>query len=647
MIPRRVLYYGADQPLPLQRSLHAGPLTMVYDVDPAFGGNLRYIRLGDREVLRRVYVAVRDEDWGTIPATLSNLQVEAGDDAFHITFDVTHRQGEIDFFWQGVISGDAQGQLSFAMEGEARSTFLRNRIGFCVLHPMRECAGQPCAVEHTDGSIEHGEFPEFIAPHQPFLNVCAISHSVFPGISATVRFHGDIFEMEDQRNWTDASYKTYSTPLALPMPVEVETGTRITQRVELQLKGNPPESLRKDVSSRVVCVVGEAPTHPVPQIGLGVAGHGQPLSRDEQLRLEALNLSHLRVKLDLTGAGYERALEQATADARALDLPLEVALVLSDAAEEELQALARLLERVRPTVCAWLVFNVLEEPPSADRIRLARKHLESYAPTAQFGSGTDSYFTTLNRNPPALEGVDLVTYSLNPQVHAFDNQSLVEAAETQAVTVASARRIAGDLPLSLGPITLKPRPESDTPAEPDTLPSPVDVRQLSLFGAGWTAASLKYVMESGVFRVTYYETTGWLGVMERPTGSPLPDQFPSLPGSVFLLYHVLADLGEFAGGEVIPVRSSDTLRLDAWAVGKEGKRRVVVANLTNDLQTVTLQNVSGVATVRYLDENSSEAAMLAPEVFRQAPGIRQQTQGGELDLSLQPYAVARIDVDDR
>ena len=53
----------------------------------------------------------------------------------------------------------------------------------------------------------------------------AISHEVVPGLMAEVRFEGETFEMEDQRNWTDASYKTYCTPLSLPYPVEVKEGT--------------------------------------------------------------------------------------------------------------------------------------------------------------------------------------------------------------------------------------------------------------------------------------------------------------------------------------------------------------------------------------------------------------------------------------
>ena len=64
-------------------------------------GDLRYIRLGRREILRRVYVALRDRNWGTVLPVLSNVQIEQADDAFQISYDVEHRQGEIDFGWRG------------------------------------------------------------------------------------------------------------------------------------------------------------------------------------------------------------------------------------------------------------------------------------------------------------------------------------------------------------------------------------------------------------------------------------------------------------------------------------------------------------------------------------------------------------------
>jgi hypothetical protein len=54
---------------------------------------------------------------------------------------------------------------------------------------------------------------------------------------------GDVFEMEDQRNWSDASYKTYVRPLALPWPYRIPAGETVTQRIVLDItdkRARPP-----------------------------------------------------------------------------------------------------------------------------------------------------------------------------------------------------------------------------------------------------------------------------------------------------------------------------------------------------------------------------------------------------------------------
>ena len=70
-LPANVLYYGKAESLPARLALRAGPLSVFYEE-----GELRYIRLGDREVLRRVYVAVRDRNWGTILPKYTNVQLD-------------------------------------------------------------------------------------------------------------------------------------------------------------------------------------------------------------------------------------------------------------------------------------------------------------------------------------------------------------------------------------------------------------------------------------------------------------------------------------------------------------------------------------------------------------------------------------------
>ena len=46
--------YGSNQPLPERRTLHAGPLTAELE-----NADLRYVRVGGVEIVRRLYFAVR------------------------------------------------------------------------------------------------------------------------------------------------------------------------------------------------------------------------------------------------------------------------------------------------------------------------------------------------------------------------------------------------------------------------------------------------------------------------------------------------------------------------------------------------------------------------------------------------------------
>jgi hypothetical protein len=251
----------------------------------------------------------------------------------------------------------------------------------------------------------------------------------------------------------------------------------------------------------------------------------------------------------------------------------------------------------------------------------------------------------LNRGWPPTQALDLVCYSLNPQVHAFDNASLVETLKMQACTVESARQFTGGLPLAVTPVSLKPRfnPNATGPEPeqaPDELPPEIDVRQASLFGAGWTLGSLKYLSESGVECVTYYETTGWRGVMEVEGGCPIPEKFCSIPGGVFPLYHVLADVGAFADGRVIPSVSSDPPSVEGMALEKAGQIRILLANLGPDFQP---DGLGAYVRVKRLDRTNAERAMRAPEAFRDEKGLLQETSGDKLELSLSPYAVVRID----
>jgi hypothetical protein len=654
MLAPNILYYGQPEPLPERIPLRAGPLALFFEQN-----SLRYLRVGAHEVVRRIYAAVRDQNWGTAPDVLSNLHLDVRPDSFHIDFDVTNQivATGVDFTWHGEISGDASGCVQFSMDGVARSSFLRNRIGFCVLHPMAECASHVCVVQHADGRMQEGIFPRYIAPQQPFQDMRAISYEVAPGLHAEVRFEGDVFEMEDQRNWTDASFKTYCTPLGLPYPVAVTPGTRVQQGVTLTVTGEPatqafisaPAPAR---ATPVEVTLNEASSLPLPSIGLALHGDDQPaLTAREIERLRTLHLGHLYVDLDFTAGedAVKRRWQEASALARQLGVPLQVALLVSDKAVDAwLRFVRDVLPALQHDVCEWLVLGKTAKVTPAHWVQRVRESLAQAGNTAPVGGGTNAYFTELNRNRPAPALLDRVCYSINPQVHAFDLSSLVETLAAQQATVESARQFCDATPVSVGPVTLKMRFNPDAfgsipPVPPGELPPQVDVRQMSLFGAGWTLGSLKYLTTGGAARVTYYETHGWRGVMETEQGSLLPDKFHSLPGAVFPPYHMLAAVGDFAGGAMLGCTSSEPLSVDALALRRGEYTRLLLANFTAKMQMVRVRAATPHARLHALDVYNAVEVMQSPESFRAKPGDMQATHAGVLSLQLPPFGLAWLD----
>ena len=264
-----------------------------------------------------------------------------------------------------------------------------------------------------------------------------------------------------------------------------------------------------------------------------------------------------------------------------------------------------------------------------------------------FAGGTEIYFTDVNRTRPDLSGWDGLCFSITPQIHAFTDTDVVENLDAQGENVRSARAIAGAKPVIVSPITMRRRVNfhaagDPPPTPPGELPDSVDVRQSSLYGAAWTAGSLKYMSESGVSSVTYYETTGWRGVVERAGGSELPEKFRSVAGEVFPLYHPLADAAEWRGAEVLACESSDVLAAVGLAVRTpDGERRVLVANLTPSEREVVVGPLHGELSLRRLNEATAAQAASDPAAFRASSEAA--SADGELELTLAPYEVVRID----
>ena len=91
MVTRAQLITGRPDMPPPPTVLRAGPLSFVLD-----GVDIRHVSLAGTELVQRVYMAVRDAPWNTIPALISDLVVEPGRDRSRVRFHAHHRHEAID-----------------------------------------------------------------------------------------------------------------------------------------------------------------------------------------------------------------------------------------------------------------------------------------------------------------------------------------------------------------------------------------------------------------------------------------------------------------------------------------------------------------------------------------------------------------------
>ena len=645
------LLTGRPEARPAPIELRAGPVTALLD-----GADLRHVRLGDVELVQRVYMALRDAPWNTIPGVFSNWRIDQEPDRFLVTFDAHHAHEGIDFTWCGRIEGGPDGTIRYELDGTCHGAFKYSKIGFNVHHALDRAIGHAWRAATATGELR-GVLQEAIDPQRivgttltgMFDPYRELALEVAPGLEAVVALEGDLLEMQDHRNWTDANFKSYATPLALGFPFDSSDGQRIRQVLTVGFSGPVPASA---TPAPPTISIG-APIGPLPAIGFGQPSHGDSLTSKEVARLKLARPAHLRVDLALNDEAAPALLARAAAAARAVGAALELAVHANEGSGPALARLADALGATHATVARVLVYYLREGFSSllgctpAGVVRLVREGLEPITGSAPFAGGTNQNFSDLNRDRPTDPIVTGICFSISPTVHAADDASIVENLVGQSEVVTMARSFAGGRPIAVSPVTIATRlgPYPAGPSAPNDLPAAVDVRQASLLGAAWTVGSLKNLAESRADSVTYYETSGWRGIIERDKGSP-DARFPSRPGEVYPMFHPFADVAEWRGGTVLAAPSSDPLAVEALAVDDQAGRHLLVASL---VPTAGLVRITGLgrsrATVRVLDVASVRAAMSDPLAFR-AMSAEVSIIRGRLEMELGAYAVVRIDARD-
>lgn len=437
------------------RTLRAGSLSVAFD-----NGALRYIHVGTIEILRGISFLVRDENWGTCTTVLDDLRIDERPDAFAIAYRATCAATSGRLIYRARVSGSGDGALSFVAEAEPETDVLTNRTGFVVLHPIEGLAGKPIKVLHEDGHDELSFFPDHIDPKCPLTDIRALSHEIAPGIWATCTMEGDAFEMEDQRNWSDASYKTYVRPLRRPWPYRLPRGQKFTQAVRLHVSGTLPAGTSENRNPLINLTIG-GPVGRVPRTGVGVAADEAKHALETPELLRRMAPQWMVCQVDLRIAHGQDELESYAALARLTGAGVVLEIVTKGTRDPfgELAPVADAVHSLGLKLEAVSVFpaqDMTSVQPGAPWPTMPSFH-ESYSaarrafPGIALGGGMAAYFTELNRKRPPAEALDYVTFTTCPSVHAADDVSVMETLQAIPHLIRSAHAFMGErLPLRIG-----------------------------------------------------------------------------------------------------------------------------------------------------------------------------------------------------
>ncbi|WP_054007115.1 hypothetical protein [Cypionkella psychrotolerans] len=476
-------------------------------------GALRRVCLGGVEVIRGIAYLVRDRDWGTLVPQISEEVIERTRICYRARFE---SQGAA--LVVAVVIDFAEG-LNFTAHAQADGDFETNRAGFTVLHPITGVAGAPVLVEHCDGTRRHAQFPLLIAPWQPFQDLRVLTHWL-GGWQIACRMEGDAFEMEDQRQWGDASYKTYVRPLARLWPYQIADEARFDQAVRLHWQAaTVTETALPDPRASGI----------FPQTALVITAEEAVLAARRPADLAVVKPQRLLCHFDATRHGLAelqafaalQSVYDAAYDLELIarcdgDLDFEFSNHAHDLAVSGLRVASIMVcpavdRQSTPPGSEWPPC-----PPLAEVYLAARKAF----PAVSLGGGMVSFFPELNRKRPPVAMLDFVSHGLCPIVHDASDAGVMQTLEAVPHITASARAIIGGKAYRLGPSTIAMR---QNPYGARVIPNPRlalvcmtddDPRHRTEFGAIYAMELAAALVGSGVEVWTPAALYGPRGVMD-------------------------------------------------------------------------------------------------------------------------------------
>jgi hypothetical protein len=521
-------------------------------------GSIGPIYSAGHEIVRRIFVTVRDRNWQEVAPTDWEPKIDS--ERGRVSLVARHKSDLVDFEWRGTLEiAPDHRSVHFGFEGKARRDMDVCRLGLIVLHPPEAMIGSRVTArsQQAESSLT---IPQQISPQpivdgvpgaitEPFSDL-KIERAGFGVLKLS--FGGDLFELEDQRNWGDASFKSYCTPLRLGYPRAVAEGARIAHRVDLRFEPAVMEEKASPARHSTATSAAEFPKF------------GCEWRKDLSLTTgDAIPASYRHYYIDVTdaaGLDHLRALLEWSPHAR-----IELGVDAQDNRALPSHQLSLVREHISQ-IKRVLVYGAGTGLPSAWAIESWRRAIQDVTSSqVPVLAATRGYYVEYNRSAPLGATTQGIAFPLSATVHSDEVGTVVDNVATVADMASTARQLMRLAELAIVPLALYYPCTPQLPNFPPPLVLP------------WLTATTIHAALSGITSITLAHE---LIEVVIDVGSQHAN--------------FLTQLAECAGREVAPLDPSMPSGVHAMLLGARGNVpvQVLATNLTSEVQRVVLASAA-------------------------------------------------------
>ena len=535
---------------------------------------IRNVTYEGTQLIDLLYTSIRPSDWSTLGSDerTEEMQVIGGECIITITESLA---GAMLATTKVILTSGNTFSVDYQLQG--LSEYLINRWGICFCLNTADWMGSTVAASGNSYSLLQNISPQRVIngvtqglfPASEELHIVAPDQRFIKAVST-----GRVLEAEDQRNWTDNTYKIYSGSLSEPRPFITSAGSIWQQSIKFEV--GVPNSKESDLAKIMVQEI-EA----LPSIGMQFNTDSFLSTDDLEKAFVLLDIDHLRINAESLTA-------QKIATTAASGLILEAALLSSNTGAALQSEVENLSQRVPAGSRLLIQRDGREIVEAADLPK--NNSLNSYIP------GTDAYLVDLHREK--FNFGNSVSYSMAPTVHSFDTESIFKTLPTQRESIEFVQKNLAPQ-VFLSPITFSTRGNPETGhsinERIDFAKPEMALHVRSIEGAAWTLGSIFSLASAGAFSGSWHELFGEFGVIYSEAGAI---KFSPT-------FHAISALGAHHSHEITIATNLD----NSWvAFENREMKTILIASLRPWVLEITEKVLAGYKSIQSLRSDDCERA---------------------------------------